>query len=87
MGHDIYQATDFKVLPLDNSHTTEHPAEAHLLALVQSHLSTGVFWFCYTWDITRRVQAHWASAAQDQHKALWETVRILLDFATLLTYS
>lgn len=72
LGHDIYQATDFKVLPLDNSHTTEHPAEAHLLALVHSHLATGVFWFCYTWDITRRLQAHWANAADDP-KPLWAT--------------
>ncbi|EJD55532.1 inositol/phosphatidylinositol phosphatase [Auricularia subglabra TFB-10046 SS5] len=72
MGHDIYQATDFKVLPLD-THAYEHPAEGHLLALVQTHLSSGLFWFSYTFDITRRLQAHWVSAQDDADKALWET--------------
>jgi len=75
MGHDIYQATDFQVLPIDNnSQAREHPAERHLIALIHAHLAGGMFWFSYTWDITRRLQAHAVSAGADAGRALWETV-------------
>ncbi|KAF8078309.1 SacI homology domain-containing protein [Lyophyllum atratum] len=75
MGHDIYRATDFDILPLNPNvsvHNPHHPVEAHLLALVRSHLRGGNFLFAYGWDITRRLQAQWETQEQAAVKALWE---------------
>ncbi|GJJ16104.1 hypothetical protein Clacol_010383 [Clathrus columnatus] len=39
LGHDVYRATDFKVLPLTTSSSLyQNPVESHLLDLVRSHL-------------------------------------------------
>lgn len=77
LGHEVFRATDFKVLPLAASPVYEHPVESHLLALVRAHLFGGSFWFSYTWDLTRRLQAQRLARDQDAGKALWETVCIL----------
>jgi len=76
MGHEIYRATDFDILPLGNvsAHVPPHPVEAHLLALVRSHLHGGNFLFSYTWDLTRRLQLQWGSREADAGKAFWEVV-------------
>jgi len=70
-GNHVYQATDFKVLPLASS-LYQHPAESHLLAFVRSHLFGGTFLFSYTWDLTRTLQAQRLSRERDAEKALWE---------------
>ncbi|GLB36461.1 putative sacI homology domain containing protein [Lyophyllum shimeji] len=75
MGHEIYRATDFDILPLSpnvSARNPLHPVESHLLALVRSHLRGGHFLFAYGWDITRRLQAQWETQEQAAHKALWE---------------
>jgi hypothetical protein len=76
MGHDIYRATDFDILPLEDISTYDspHPVEAHLLALVRSHLNGGNFLFSHTWDLTRRLQVQWQSRDEDAGKAFWEVV-------------
>ncbi|KAJ7630572.1 SacI homology domain-containing protein [Roridomyces roridus] len=76
LGHDIYRATDFELLPLSqniNVANPPHPVEAHLIALVRSHLLGGSFLFSYDWDMTRRLQAQWETREQDTSKAFWET--------------
>jgi phosphatidylinositol 4-phosphatase len=77
MGHDIYRATDFDILPL-NTHVSvqhpTHPVEGHLLALVRSHLYGSSLLFSYTWDLTRRLQAQWDNRESDIAKAMWEVV-------------
>lgn len=79
MGHDIYRATSFDILPLGDVSTDvpPHPVEAHLLALVRSHLRGGNFLFSYTWDLTRCLQSQWQSTETDAGKAFWEVVREL----------
>ncbi|THV06057.1 hypothetical protein K435DRAFT_572701, partial [Dendrothele bispora CBS 962.96] len=75
MGHDIYRASDFEILPLNpnvNVLHVQHPVEAHLLALLKSHLDTGVFLFSYGWDMTRRLQAQWENLSSDMEKGFWE---------------
>ncbi|KAF9817501.1 hypothetical protein IEO21_03352 [Rhodonia placenta] len=75
MGQNIYRATDYDILPLnpDISVTNPpHPVEAHLLALVRSHLAGGSFFFSYAWDLTRRLQAQWTALHEDKDKPLWE---------------
>jgi hypothetical protein len=76
MGHDIYQATDFDFLPLRalSPDNLPHPVEAHLLALVRSHLHGGNFLFSYTWDLTRRAQIQWDNREEDVSKAFWQVV-------------
>lgn len=77
MGQNIYRATDYDILPLnpDISVTNPpHPVEAHLLALVRSHLAGGSFFFSYAWDLTRRLQAQWTALHEDKDKPLWEVV-------------
>ncbi|KAJ3499855.1 hypothetical protein NLJ89_g10049 [Agrocybe chaxingu] len=76
MGHDIYRATEFDILPLApiSAFVPPHAVESHLLALVRSHLQGGNFLFSYTWDVTRRLQAQWESRETDSGKALWEVV-------------
>lgn len=77
MGHEIYRATDFDVLPLNPVVSTDnppHPVEGHLLALVRSHLRGGNFLFSYEWDLTRRMQAQWETRATETGKSSWEVV-------------
>jgi hypothetical protein len=77
MGQEIYHATDFDILPISTKASVSnpaHPVEAHLLALVKSHLKSGNFLFSYTWDLTRRMQAQWQNREKDQGKAMWEVV-------------
>lgn len=79
MGHDIYRAIDFEILPLNHNvsvHHPPHPVEGHLLALVRSHLDGGNFLFGYGCDLTRRLQAQWESAEKDAYKGLWEVVSV-----------
>jgi hypothetical protein len=83
MSQDVYHATDFDILPLSPSASVSrpaHPVEAHLLALVRSHLKNGHFLFSYTYDLTRRMQAQWQALKKDQGKAMWEVVGIQLFF-------
>ncbi|KII93715.1 hypothetical protein PLICRDRAFT_88051 [Plicaturopsis crispa FD-325 SS-3] len=75
-GNDVYSATDFDILPLNPNVSVQyppHPVEAHLLALIRSHLYAGLFLFSYGYDVTRRLQAQYASQEKDADKALWET--------------
>ncbi|KDR84844.1 hypothetical protein GALMADRAFT_107223 [Galerina marginata CBS 339.88] len=76
MGHDIYRATEFDILPLAavSAYVPPHAVEAHLLALVRSHLNGGNFLFSYTWDLTRRLQAQWDTRETDAGKTFWEVV-------------
>ncbi len=77
MRQNIYRATEYDILPLNPDVSVQTPpnaVEAHLLALVRSHLQGGTFFFSYAWDITRRLQAQWASLQQDGDKPLWEIV-------------
>jgi hypothetical protein len=80
MGHDIYRATDFELLPLSpniNVFNAPHPVEAHLLALVQSHLAGGLFLFSYGWDLTRRLQSQWEAREKAADRPFWETVHLI----------
>lgn len=80
MGHEVYRATDFDVLPLNPNISVinpPHPVESHLIALVRSHWHGGHFLFSYEWDITRRLQAQWFAREEDATKAIWETVRLV----------
>ncbi|KAI0762688.1 SacI homology domain-containing protein [Fomes fomentarius] len=75
MRQNIYRATEYDILPLNPDVSVQTPpnaVEAHLLALVRSHLQGGTFFFSYAWDITRRLQAQWTTLQQDGDKALWE---------------
>jgi hypothetical protein len=79
MGHDIFRATAFDILPISNhvsfSNNSYPVVEGHLLALLQFHLKGGNFLFSYGWDLTRRLQAQWETRESDEFKAMWETVR------------
>ena len=77
MGHNVYRATDYDILPLNPDVSVQNPpntVEAHLLALVRSHLYGGYFLYSYGWDLTRRLQAQWQTLQDDAGKALWEVV-------------
>lgn len=77
MGHDIYRAADFDILPLNPNISVQnppHPVEGHFLALVKSHLQGGNFLFSYEWDLTRRLQAQWESREKNADEAFWEVV-------------
>ena len=81
MGHDIFRATEFDILPLNSDASAinpSHPVEGHFLALLRIHLKSGAFLFSYEWDITRRLQAQWETREVDGQKAMWETVSPLL---------
>ena len=79
LGHDIYRATDFRIVRVSPDESISyHPVEAHLVALVQSHFTTGLFWFSYTWNVTRRLQSQWMNQSSDRGRALWEVVCSLL---------
>ena len=78
MGHNVYRATDYDILPLNPDISVQSPpnaVEAHLLGLVRSHLYSGHFLYSYGWDLTRRLQAQWQTLQEDGSKALWEVVR------------
>ncbi|KAI6133244.1 SacI homology domain-containing protein [Pisolithus croceorrhizus] len=66
MGHDIYRAADFDILPLNPN--------GHLLALVRAHLFGGYFLFSYTFDLSRRLQAQWSESESDTTRPLWKQV-------------
>lgn len=75
LGHDIYRAADFDILPLNpnvSAHNPSHPVEGHLLALVRAHLSGGYFLFSYTFDLSRRLQAQWSESKSDATRPLWK---------------
>ncbi|KZT06321.1 uncharacterized protein LAESUDRAFT_700727 [Laetiporus sulphureus 93-53] len=75
MGHNVYRATEYDILPLNpdvSATAPSHPVESHLLALVRSHLAGGAFFFSYAWDLTRRLQAQWATLREDANRPLWE---------------
>jgi hypothetical protein len=83
MGHDVFRATEFDIIPLNTNVSVQnpsHPVEAHLLALLRSHLYGGFFLFSYTYDLTRRMQTQWETRAADADKAYWEVVskRVLI---------
>jgi len=80
MGHDIYRATEFDILPLGivSAYIPPHPVESHLLALVRSHLNGGNFLFSYTWDLTRRLQVLRGAEESDAGKSFWEVVSTAL---------
>ncbi len=79
MGHPIYRAVDFDILPLDPDISTSkpsHPVETHLLALVRTHLNSGQFLYCYEFDVTRRLQAQYVARQKDEGKSMWEMVGV-----------
>lgn len=76
MGHDVYRATEFDILPLGtvSTYVPPHPVEAHLLNLVRSHFNGGNFLFSYTWDLTRRLQVQYDTIENDAEKSMWQVV-------------
>ncbi len=79
MGHNVYRATDYDILPLNPDVAVSNPpnpVEAHLLALVRSHLYGGYFLYSYGWDLSRRLQAQWETIQEDAGRALWEVVSV-----------
>lgn len=89
LGHPIYLAVDFDILPLDPGVSVSrpsHPVEAHLLALVRSHLRSGQFLYSYEFDVTRRLQAQYVARENDEGKPMWEMVRVALSRDTTLSY-
>ncbi|KAI9511793.1 SacI homology domain-containing protein [Russula earlei] len=75
LGHPVYRAVDFDILPLDpgvSASKPSHPVETHLLALVRSHLSSGQFLYSYEFDVTRRLQAQYVARETDEGKPMWE---------------
>ncbi|EMD41635.1 hypothetical protein CERSUDRAFT_128571 [Gelatoporia subvermispora B] len=75
LRQNVYRATDYDILPLNPTVSAQNPpnaVEAHLLALVRSHLAGGLFFFSYEWDLTRRLQAQWSTIQQDSDRSLWE---------------
>ncbi|KAI0308011.1 SacI homology domain-containing protein [Multifurca ochricompacta] len=75
LGHPVYRAVDFDVLPLNPGVSVSkpsHPVETHLLALVRSHLNSGHFLYSYEFDITRRLQAQYVARENDEGKPMWE---------------
>jgi hypothetical protein len=78
MGHDIFRATEFDILPLAaiSASVPPHPVEARLVNLVRSHFAGGNFLFSYTWDLTRRLQIQLPLAESESGKAFWEVVSV-----------
>ncbi|KAH8120657.1 SacI homology domain-containing protein [Phellopilus nigrolimitatus] len=71
LGHEIFRATKFQMLPMNPDIEPElYPAEHYLMGLLKRHLDDGLFWFSYTWDLTRRLQAQWSESGDG--KSLWE---------------
>jgi hypothetical protein len=78
LGHPIYRAVDFDILPVRPGLSVarpSHPVETHLIALVRSHLNSGLFLYSYAFDVTRRLQAQYVARESDEMKPMWETVR------------
>lgn len=87
MGHDIYRATNFEILPLNPNISIENPphiVESNFLALVRSHFQHGNFLFSYTWDLTTRLQVQSQRASGSEKSALWQLVSIILPIRILL---
>lgn len=81
MGHDVYRAADFDILPLNpnvSAQNAPHPVERHLLALVRSHLLGGHFLFSYGWDLSTRLQTQWGEREDGHERSLWEQVNGLV---------
>lgn len=77
MGHDIFVATKFNILPISPDDSIQHhPVESYLLGLLRLHLGNGLFWISYDWDLTSRLQGQWASKSAG--KALWEVVSYIV---------
>lgn len=77
MGHDVYRAADFDILPLNpniSAQNAPHPVERHLLALVRSHLLGGHFLFSYGWDLSTRLQTQCSERDNSHESPLWEQV-------------
>ncbi|KAF5314077.1 hypothetical protein D9611_006765 [Ephemerocybe angulata] len=75
MGHDVYLATSFDILPLNPNVSVESPphvVESNLLALVRSHFNHGNFLFSYTYDLTTRLQVQSQRAVEAEGQALWQ---------------
>jgi hypothetical protein len=90
MGHDIYRAADFDILPLNPNvpaQSPPHPVEGHLLALVRSHLLGGQFLFSYAWDLSRRLQTQWNEREDDEKSALWEQVSLVFPSTVIMSDS
>lgn len=78
LGQPIYRAVEFDILPVRPGLSVSkpsHPVETHLLALVRSHLNSGLFLYSYVFDVTRRLQAQYVARESDERKPMWETVR------------
>ncbi|GHJ88314.1 hypothetical protein NliqN6_4716 [Naganishia liquefaciens] len=82
LSHSIYQATDFRLLPLSPVSTTnailDHPVEKELVSLVENGLRNGQLWFSYGWDLTNSLQrqyerAHESGVGQEAaaKEAIW----------------
>lgn len=79
LGHEIFRATRFELLPVNPDVEPElYPAENYLTGLLRKHLEEGMFWFSYTWDLTRRLQAQWNDSGDGKY--LWEVVSIQNSF-------
>jgi hypothetical protein len=91
LGHPIYLAVDFDILPLDPGISVSkpsHPVETHLLALVRTHLNSGQFLYSYEFDVTRRLQAQYVARQKDEDMPMWEIVRVVLSkYATSVSSS
>jgi hypothetical protein len=86
LGNCIYRATEFEILPLNVNVSADHPShpvEAHLLALVRSHLYGGSFLFSYEWDVTRRLQAQYGAQESGKVKYMWQMVSLVFDSSRL----
>ncbi|KAJ9124201.1 hypothetical protein QFC22_000998 [Naganishia vaughanmartiniae] len=66
LSQSIYQATDFRLLPISSSSTTsvilDNPIEKELVSLVENGLRNGRLWFSYGWDLTNSLQRQFERA-------------------------
>lgn len=73
LGHPIYMANDFRLLPLSPLSTTstilDHPVERELVSLVEQGLRGGKLWFSYGWDLTNSLQRQYESLVEGK----WRT--------------
>jgi hypothetical protein len=60
LTHQIYLATDFRLLPLNPASSSQailgNPIENELVSLVEQGLKAGPMWFSYGWDLTNTLQ-------------------------------
>ncbi|KAG8945759.1 hypothetical protein FRC04_000525 [Tulasnella sp. 424] len=76
LGHPVYLASSFLLLPVTPEGKDLTPTDGKLLSLIWKHLADGKFWFSYEWDLTRRLQAQSASsdpAGNVDARPMWET--------------